>query len=72
MARLLPSRESTGKQGFAQSAYHALNLLSWVSSRGDFSVERDLPGRAAARTGRRASIEIDWATRQQHNIMIFD
>src|SRR5947207_10748737 len=25
-----------------------------------------------ARTGRRASIEIDWATRQQHNIMIFD
>ena len=30
------------------------------------------PGRAAARTGGRASIEIDWATSQQHNIMIFD
>jgi len=55
MARLLPSRESTGKQGFAQSAYHALNLLSWVSSRGGFSVERDSPG-ARRRSDRRTRI----------------
>src|SRR6266566_4051214 len=55
MARLLPSRESTGKQGFAQSAYHALNLLSWVSSRGGFSVERDSPG-ARRRSDRQTRI----------------